>query len=135
MIEFETEDPLVKETQKHGTIDRDSMHKTFLEHDWRGLYEKMQGSESSETFHSPSIYFKDKENHIEICFSLLDISTDFEFLVFFSRQKNVRGFLGFGSKIQRVTSDLSGISAEACQAILSDFINVDLEALEKKFIV
>jgi len=132
MVDLEIEDPLIKETKVLGKIERIKMLETFSEFDWEDMFRKLDEGNPEDFFHSPTMYFKDRENRVEVCFSLLDKAEDYMFLAFFIRHKTVKGFLGFGEKDKKIVSDKE-LSFEHCKAMLSEFINSDLNALEKRF--
>ena len=132
MVDLEIEDPLIKETEVLGEIERNKILETFSNFDWNDMNKKLEEGNPEEFFHSPTMYFKDRENMMEVCFSLLEKAENFKFLASFVRYKTVKGFWGFGEKEKRIVSDRE-LSFDHCKAMLSDFVNADRKALENRF--
>ena len=132
MVDLEIEDPLIKETKVLGEIERSKVLEIFSSFDWDDMNQKLENGNPDDFFHSPTIYFKDRENMMEVCFSLLEKAEDFKFLAFFVRHKTVKGFLGFGEKEKKIVSDKE-LSFEHCKVMLDEFVKVDRNALEDRF--
>ena len=132
VIEWEIEDPLMKDVQLQGKINRSDVLTTFAEFDWDEMQRKDDVAQKGVFFHSPGICFKDRTNNLEVSFSLIGENKEYEFLVFFMRRKTVKGFLGFGEKLKTVVSDQCDVSFTDCKAILKAYIDLDSETLENR---
>jgi len=76
MVDLEIEDLFVKETQVLGSIDRSKILETFSDYDWERMYRKLDGGSSEQFFQTATMYFKDRENNMEISFSLIGKSKE-----------------------------------------------------------
>lgn len=85
MVDIEIEDPLIRETKILGIIDRNKILEAFSEYDLDSMNTKLEEGRLESLFHNPSMYFKDRENRMEVCFSLLGKTEDYEFSAFFVR--------------------------------------------------
>lgn len=128
MYEWTICDPLIKDIIEKGEIKKENILQTFQKFPWKEMLEKMNDVKESEIYYSPSLEFKNTQDHSTIVFSAIQEDTDIKsknyiFYVFYRPPGNDK----------RNPDELLDQSPEDAEEMLKAFLSENHSSLSDRF--
>lgn len=125
--------PLKKDIEQWGRIDKDRIIPTFEEIDWDEYFKLMSNEPERKYYYSPSLEIEKVSTKEGVCISQIENGNGYEFYIFYKRPKEIKVFFGLRKRLKLdYTTDKQGMTKQDAIDCLNALIKGDSEYLANK---
>ncbi len=126
-------DPFSPDTIDLGPIQKDQIIPKFESTNWGALLQKMDITEETLVYFSPSLEFGNTETHHSILLSAVGDVDDFKFYIFYKRPKKIKSCFGLRERTdENYVTKKTHQSGQTALDCLNAFLIDDYEYLASK---